>query len=216
MDKISKNLLKVFLYGYFFLFSAIFLNLVSNILGLTNWYEFLKSKDFVYYSFLDLLWLFLFYPLLLGFVAWLALRLGEKPKKVINTKNIIIILAFFFLITFALISLLIAQQNRIINKINSFEECQSAGFPIAEKFPEECYLPDGRSFTRDEGVACTMDAKECPDGSYVGRIPPDCEFAACPDEEEVIFCPEDVKQCPNGSYVGRTPPDCEFSPCPGE
>lgn len=29
-------------------------------------------------------------------------------------------------------------------------------------------------------VFCTMDAKMCPDGSYVGRIAPNCEFAACP------------------------------------
>jgi len=30
-----------------------------------------------------------------------------------------------------------------------------------------------------EPVACTMDAKQCPDGSYVGRTPPKCEFV-CP------------------------------------
>lgn len=30
-------------------------------------------------------------------------------------------------------------------------------------------------------TACTMEAKVCPDGSSVGRIPPSCEFAACPD-----------------------------------
>ncbi len=29
-------------------------------------------------------------------------------------------------------------------------------------------------------VACTMDAKICPDGSFVGRMPPSCEFAPCP------------------------------------
>lgn len=29
-------------------------------------------------------------------------------------------------------------------------------------------------------VACTMDAMQCPDGSYVGRQPPDCSFAPCP------------------------------------
>lgn len=29
-------------------------------------------------------------------------------------------------------------------------------------------------------IACTMDAKLCPDGSYVGRTAPKCEFAACP------------------------------------
>jgi len=35
-----------------------------------------------------------------------------------------------------------------------------------------------------EMVACTMDAMECPDGSFVGRSAPDCEFV-CPDVEEV-------------------------------
>jgi hypothetical protein len=30
------------------------------------------------------------------------------------------------------------------------------------------------------GVACTMEAKLCPDGSSVGRTGPNCEFAACP------------------------------------
>jgi len=31
-------------------------------------------------------------------------------------------------------------------------------------------------------VACTMEAKMCPDGSFVGRVGPDCEFEACPSE----------------------------------
>jgi|GEM_PF-1516104 len=29
-------------------------------------------------------------------------------------------------------------------------------------------------------VACTLEAKMCPDGSYVGRVAPDCKFAPCP------------------------------------
>lgn len=29
-------------------------------------------------------------------------------------------------------------------------------------------------------TACTMEAKLCPDGSYVGRTGPNCEFTACP------------------------------------
>ena len=33
----------------------------------------------------------------------------------------------------------------------------------------------------DEGVFCTMDAMQCPDGSYVGRTGPNCEFV-CPGE----------------------------------
>ena len=31
-------------------------------------------------------------------------------------------------------------------------------------------------------IACTQDAKLCPDGSYVGRVSPNCEFALCPGE----------------------------------
>ena len=29
--------------------------------------------------------------------------------------------------------------------------------------------------------ACTQEAKQCPDGSYVGRTGPNCAFAACPN-----------------------------------
>lgn len=32
----------------------------------------------------------------------------------------------------------------------------------------------------ETGTACTMEAKLCPDGSYVGRSGPKCEFAPCP------------------------------------
>lgn len=31
-----------------------------------------------------------------------------------------------------------------------------------------------------EAVACTLEAKVCPDGSSVGRVGPSCEFAPCP------------------------------------
>jgi len=34
----------------------------------------------------------------------------------------------------------------------------------------------------DDAVFCTMDAKMCPDGSYVGRQGPSCAFAPCPGE----------------------------------
>ncbi|MEM7255490.1 MAG: hypothetical protein AAF493_29170, partial [Pseudomonadota bacterium] len=30
-------------------------------------------------------------------------------------------------------------------------------------------------------VACTLEVRQCADGSYVGRKPPSCEFSACPD-----------------------------------
>lgn len=34
---------------------------------------------------------------------------------------------------------------------------------------------------KPEPVYCTMEAKLCPDGSYVGRTGPNCEFTACPE-----------------------------------
>ncbi len=37
----------------------------------------------------------------------------------------------------------------------------------------------------DTPVACTEEAKVCPDGSSVGRTGPDCEFAACPGTPSV-------------------------------
>lgn len=44
--------------------------------------------------------------------------------------------------------------------------------------------PDSTPPEGSEGgqVACTMDAKMCPDGSAVGREGPNCEFAPCPGE----------------------------------
>jgi len=43
------------------------------------------------------------------------------------------------------------------------------------------------SQTRNKEVFCTMEAKECSDGSFVSRVPPDCEFSPCPGEEEGIL-----------------------------
>jgi len=66
----------------------------------------------------------------------------------------------------------------------------------------------------DEPRACTMDAKACPDGSYVGRDPEnDCAWHRCPGE--VQACTKELKICPDGTGVGRTGPHCAFAPCPG-
>ncbi len=55
-----------------------------------------------------------------------------------------------------------------------------------------------------DAVFCPMDAKLCPDGSYVSRTGPNCEFAPCPSQAscEGESCPlEDI---------------CEGDMCPGE
>jgi len=83
-----------------------------------------------------------------------------------------------------------SQQNGAApGEISSFDECVAAGNPVMESYPEQCRTPGGETFVRDvtndeyggeEAVFCTQEARECPDGSYVGRTGPNCEFAACP------------------------------------
>lgn len=38
----------------------------------------------------------------------------------------------------------------------------------------------------NEEIFCTMDALQCPDGSFVGRSGPKCEFLKCPDQTSFI------------------------------
>lgn len=70
-------------------------------------------------------------------------------------------------------------------------------------------------------VACTMEAKQCPDGSYVGRQGPKCEFAACPTSAPIkkdcpLLAPVGPNFCPNGKVEGggidtkgcQLPPKC--------
>ncbi len=72
--------------------------------------------------------------------------------------------------------------------IDTFEACAAAGYPVGESYPRQCFVPNGPSFTEvippqgENEVACTLDAKLCPDGSAVGRSGPNCEFAPCPGE----------------------------------
>ena len=39
----------------------------------------------------------------------------------------------------------------------------------------------------EQPIVCTMEAKECSDGSYVSRVSPKCDFALCPGEKEGIL-----------------------------
>lgn len=56
-------------------------------------------------------------------------------------------------------------------------------------------LVGGRSANAptEEPVACTAEAKLCPDGSTVGRTGPNCEFAPCPEVNEAPEVPADIQ-----------------------
>ncbi len=70
--------------------------------------------------------------------------------------------------------------------------------------PKEVVTP-----TPTAGVACTLEAKICPDGSSVGRVPPDCEFAPCPitsqeNNRKRTKSPTGY-ECPENNYVDCMP-----------
>lgn len=59
-------------------------------------------------------------------------------------------------------------------------------------------LPDYGS--SDGDIACAQDVRSCPDGSYVSRVPPTCEFRACPGGETPLP-PEEILDTSNwGTY----------------
>lgn len=51
-----------------------------------------------------------------------------------------------------------------------------------------------------DGVVCTQEVKECPDGSYVGRTGPKCEFKECPG---TVFRPPPEEWGPQTARIGQ-------------
>ena len=78
--------------------------------------------------------------------------------------------------------------------------------PTPEETPEPTRTPTPEPTT----LVCPLDVRDCPDGSSVVRVPPDCDFEECPP----AACSSDILECPDGSTVVRVPPDCEFEDCP--
>lgn len=64
---------------------------------------------------------------------------------------------------------LFAYQDKLRDLEKTFDQIVTT-FKFIENKPASSSLP----------VACTMDAKICPDGSAVGRSGPNCEFDPCP------------------------------------
>ena len=110
-------------------------------------------------------------------------------------KNKYIFPIFGIILVVATLAAYSLGKNSDVATINSFEDCVAAGYPVMEIYPEQCAVPGGELFTRnivdpsaplppeggsEEDVFCTMDAMECPDGSFVGRVGPNCEFEVCP------------------------------------
>ena len=72
-------------------------------------------------------------------------------------------------------------------------------------------MPETSSDTPDseEPTFCTADAMLCPDGTWVGRTGPNCEFAPCPQGEEE---PDEAEPVYQGSVLaGAESPLLDFN-----
>ncbi len=80
-------------------------------------------------------------------------------------------------------------------------------------------LPLPNEAVDDDIKVCTMDAKQCPDGSYVGRVAPSCVFADCPIvTAPVVVCTDTMKNakaCPAiyAPVCGLVEIQCITTPC---
>lgn len=64
--------------------------------------------------------------------------------------------------------------------------------------------------------ACTQEAKLCPDGSYVSRTGPKCEFAPCPTVKITSGISGTVKTGPTCPVQRIDDPSCDDKPYQGE
>jgi hypothetical protein len=89
-------------------------------------------------------------------------------------------------------------QNEL-NEITSFVECINAGNYIMESYPRQCRTESGELFVEEiekddnskEFVVCTTDTMQCPDGSWVKRTGPNCEFV-CKKENEPYWLNDQI------------------------
>jgi hypothetical protein len=89
-------------------------------------------------------------------------------------------------------------------KYKSLSECAKAFISCEEGesiFTDNCGC--GCEFNNEEkSVVCAQDAKQCPDGTFVSRLAPDCEFAECPEvekesgeENKIEYYLEEIDEC---------------------
>lgn len=81
MQKEILFLIDIFLSGIIILIGVILINLVARVLKLNTWYDFINQianqslkQSFVSQGIINLIFLFLIYPLLLGFIVWFCVK----------------------------------------------------------------------------------------------------------------------------------------------
>jgi len=79
------------------------------------------------------------------------------------------------------------MKKKLMFSLSSFVVMASLMFNVVAYAEDEV-----KTENKDKPIACTMDAKLCPDGTSVGRTGPDCEFV-CPGEKDTSTKGEEIK-----------------------
>jgi len=84
----------------------------------------------------------------------------------------------------------LGQEEFLIDQISD-----PGGSANEERIPEEFGY---EIIPPEDAVVCSMDVMECPDGSFVGRAGPSCDFKDClggmlQEEDSVVVCSPEAK-----------------------
>ncbi|HKC04735.1 MAG TPA: hypothetical protein VKC54_02600 [Patescibacteria group bacterium] len=130
----------------------------------------------------------------------------ELPEAKIKNNHWITVLsmAAFVLLSLGVVAFLYYQNQQLKSMIANYQATPTAtptNTPIESATPTptckprpacldakpRCLIPETNDMCPKAtptptpiAKACTMEAKLCPNGSYVGRTGPNCEFAPCP------------------------------------
>ena len=107
--------------------------------------------------------------------------LNEDIQKTQSKNNnfLITLLSTLLLISVFIAGFFAYQTQHLVVELNKVKNVATT-MPSATPSSESTALPSNTPESTSSSVACTMEAKICPDGSAVGRSGPKCEFAACP------------------------------------
>lgn len=145
-----------------------------------------------------------------------------------DLQKIVVLCVFVGAIVFAFVAGIQFQQGKMTAEKHSSVEQKDYSPEAPEMIPSATTSEEGSPAPLPsqpepfEPVLCTADAKMCPDGSFVGRIGPNCEFAPCPSPKEetgehICTDTERMNTACTHQYqpvCGKVQVQCIQAPCP--
>lgn len=105
----------------------------------------------------------------------------------------------------------IGNKEYSARNVNQSQQCPDFCSGIAGHLETKCVEKKCTQVTKPrEQVGCQEDAKLCPDGTAVGRVAPDCEFAPCPTTYDIGSISHWL--CEDGSWK-QNPEQCFENSC---